>query len=66
MKSDRAKPVVYTTGQAAAIAGVDLSTVWRWCKAGRLPGAWRTPGGQIRIPAETLAAALDHEVGQEE
>jgi excisionase family DNA binding protein len=63
---DETNPVVYTTGQAAAIVGVNPATVWRWYKAGRLPGAWRTLGGQIRIPAETLAAALDQEAGQEE
>jgi len=36
------------TGEVAALFRVDIRTVSRWAKSGRLP-AIRTPGGQFRF-----------------
>lgn len=36
--------------QVAARLSVDRGTVWRWWRRGLFPGAWRTPGGHLRIP----------------
>jgi excisionase family DNA binding protein len=47
-----------TPAEAAVVAGVTRSTIWRWRKAGRLPGAYETAGGHLRIPLEALAEAL--------
>lgn len=47
-----------TPAEAATIAGVDRWTIWHWYQIGRLPGAWKTAGGHLRIPLEVLAAAL--------
>ncbi|MFH0911457.1 MAG: helix-turn-helix domain-containing protein [Planctomycetota bacterium] len=44
---------VYTSGKAAAICGLSLSTLKRWIVRGALR-AYRTPGGDIRIPHEEL------------
>lgn len=40
-----------TVSAAARVLGVDPSTVRRWCVAGRVPGAYTTPGGHWRLPA---------------
>lgn len=55
----RNKP--YTTGEASkALEAFDVyvhpRTVARWCDQGVFPGAWKTPGGQWRIPVRALAA----------
>jgi excisionase family DNA binding protein len=39
----------------AAHLGVSLPTVRRWARDGRIPGAYRTPGGHLRIPREAVA-----------
>jgi len=44
---------VHTTGEAAEICGLSLSTIKRWIKRGALR-VYRTPGGDIRIPHENL------------
>jgi excisionase family DNA binding protein len=38
----------------AAHLGVSLPTVRRWARDGRIPGAYRTPGGHLRIPREAV------------
>ncbi|MBN1257942.1 MAG: helix-turn-helix domain-containing protein [Planctomycetes bacterium] len=43
----------YTSGEAANICGLSLSTVKRWIKRGALQ-VYHTPGGDIRIPHEQL------------
>jgi excisionase family DNA binding protein len=43
----------YTSGEAAQLCGLSLSTVKRWIRRGALR-AYRTPGGDLRIPAEQL------------
>jgi excisionase family DNA binding protein len=43
----------YTTGEAARICGLSLSTIKRWIKRGALR-VYRTPGGDIRIPPDQL------------
>jgi excisionase family DNA binding protein len=40
-----------STGDVAALMGVDRRTVTNWCESGRLEGATQTPGGHWRIPA---------------
>jgi excisionase family DNA binding protein len=47
-----------TTGQLARRAGVNRTTVARWCESGRITGAGRTLGGQWRIPASEAARVL--------
>lgn len=45
---------------ASAVAqalGVSRRTVLRWCVSGELPHQ-RTPGGQVRVPAEHVARLL--------
>jgi excisionase family DNA binding protein len=37
-----------TTGEAAALFGVEPDTVLRWIKSGYIPAS-RTPGGHYRI-----------------
>ena len=45
-----------TASQAAALHRVNVSTVNRWAKAGRLPVALRTPGGiNLFHPADVKA-----------
>lgn len=43
----------YTTGEVAKILDVAASTVWLWCKEGKIR-AYKTPGGQYRIPFEEV------------
>ena len=42
--------------EAAKAAGVSLPTARRRWRAGQLPGAWRDPTGQVRVPAATALA----------
>ena len=37
--------------QVARMLGIDPSTVYRWCRSGKVP-ACQTPGGQYRIKKE--------------
>ncbi len=50
-----ATPELYTVAEAAALFGVHEKTVRRWIRADDLP-AWRLPGGQYRIPAESIVS----------
>lgn len=51
-----------TSHQASSLLQVDPSTIANWVKAGRL-GAFRTPGGHLRIRAgELLRFARSHEM----
>ncbi len=43
----------YTTGEAARLCGLSLSTLKRWISRGSI-GTYKTPGGNIRIPHEEL------------
>jgi excisionase family DNA binding protein len=43
----------YTTGEAAKICGLSLTTIKRWIKKGALR-IYKTPGGDIRIPHDQL------------
>ncbi len=50
-----------STEKAAAMLGVTSAAVLTWATAGRLPGAFRTPGGERRggdwrIPVSTIEA----------
>lgn len=36
--------------ELAAMFRVDRKTAGSWCKDGKIPGAFRTPGGHWRIP----------------
>jgi transposase len=35
----------YTAKEVAVIYGRDVQTIWRWLKAGKVPGGEKTPGG---------------------
>lgn len=41
---------VYTSSEAAEIAGVSDQTIRRWCEKGKFPEAFQTDGGHWRIP----------------
>jgi predicted site-specific integrase-resolvase len=41
--------------QFAEAFGVDDDTVRLWCQAGKVPGAFQTPGGRWRIPETSIA-----------
>ncbi len=43
----------YTSGQAARLCGLGISTIKRWVKRGALK-AYRTPGGDLRIRRDHL------------
>jgi len=43
----------YTSGQAARLCGLGISTIKRWVKRGAL-NAYRTPGGDLRIRHDHL------------
>jgi len=43
----------YTSGEAARLCGLSLSTLKRWIRRGALR-TYRTPGGDIRVPHEHL------------
>lgn len=45
---------VYTTGEVAAICGVSADTVSRWFDLGQIDGYRLGPGGDRRIPDESL------------
>jgi excisionase family DNA binding protein len=47
-----------TTREAAAVMGLDSRTVERYCRAGRLPGAFKTSGetGDWRVPSTAIDA----------
>jgi excisionase family DNA binding protein len=38
-------PNALSPEEAADLVGVDVSTLKRWARAGKVPGAWQTPGG---------------------
>jgi excisionase family DNA binding protein len=47
-----------TPGEVAKIFRVDPKTVSRWAEAGRVPGAFKTPGRHWRFPAESIEILL--------
>jgi excisionase family DNA binding protein len=49
-----------TTGQVARGLQVSRKTVTRWCTAGLVPGAWKTPGprGSWRVPESVVKDIL--------
>jgi excisionase family DNA binding protein len=54
-----------TTGEAAAILGVNsINTVKNWFESGTIPGAYRSPGGHWKIPAESVAALAEYRLTQ--
>jgi len=55
-----------STGMAAEILTVDVKTVARWCRDGRIASAYRTPGGHWRIPASEIARRVLGEDNQGE
>lgn len=52
--TDDSQELLSTSG-AAKMFGVTSQTVLTWCKEGRMPGAYPTPGGTWRIPRKSLA-----------
>jgi excisionase family DNA binding protein len=49
-----------TTGEVARGLQVSRKTVTRWCTAGLVPGAWKTPGprGSWRVPESAVKGIL--------
>ena len=52
--SSKRKQWVYTSGEAAQICGVSADTVSRWFDLGQMDGFRLGPGGDRRIPADSL------------
>jgi hypothetical protein len=50
--------VILRPPEAARIAGVDPRVMRNWARAGRIPGAFRTLGGQLRIPLDGLLSVI--------
>lgn len=51
-----------TSGQVAEMFEVHPVTVYDWAEKGRIPGAFRTPGGQwrfVRVEVEKLLPPKD-------
>ena len=46
-----------STGQIAALAGVDPKTVGNWIRKGKMTGT-RTPGGHYLVPASEVRAKV--------
>lgn len=45
---------ILSTSEVAKMFGVTSQTVLMWCKAGKMPGAYQTPGGTWRIRRQSL------------
>ncbi len=45
---------ILSTSDVAKMFGVTSQTVLMWCKAGRMPGAYQTPGGTWKVPRQSL------------
>lgn len=45
---------ILSTADVGKMFGVTSQTVLSWCKEGRMPGAYQTPGGTWRIPRKYL------------
>jgi excisionase family DNA binding protein len=50
---------VLTPGEVAKLFRVDPKTVTRWAADGKLPGAFRTPGGHRRFHRKDIVAFLE-------
>lgn len=46
---------ILSTSEVAKMLGVTSQTVLTWCKTGRMPGAYQTPGGTWKIPGKALS-----------
>ncbi|MHB1325896.1 MAG: helix-turn-helix domain-containing protein [Thermoleophilia bacterium] len=46
---------ILSTSDVSKMFGVTSQTVLMWCKAGRMPGAYQTPGGTWKIPRNALS-----------
>ncbi|MER7126689.1 BldC family transcriptional regulator [Micrococcus luteus] len=55
-------PQVLTPGEVAQKFRVDVKTVGRWAKEGRIP-SFRTPGGHRRFHTDAIEALLRGETG---
>lgn len=53
----------YGTYEAARILGIHPSSLWNWCKEGKIK-AWRTPGGRYKIPKQELERLLKEAKGE--
>lgn len=47
-------PEFLTAAEAARIIHVEPDTITQWCRDGHMAGAFKTPGGQWRIPRAAL------------
>ncbi|AKK07408.1 DNA-binding protein, excisionase family (plasmid) [Corynebacterium mustelae] len=48
----------YSTREVADLLEVPVRTIQGWVSAGRIPGAFRTPGGRWRIPAAWVGGGV--------
>jgi excisionase family DNA binding protein len=55
---DQGQERLITTAEVARLAGVNVRTVRRWCEAGHLVPAARTPGGRRRYRRADVVALV--------
>ncbi len=51
---------LWTQAEVAEYLRVDLSTIWKWRRQGKLTGL-KTPGGQLRFRERDVLKALEEE-----
>lgn len=54
------EPKYLTTGEVASLFRVDMKTVDRWAKAGRITGV-KTPGGHWRFSASHIKRVVEEQ-----
>lgn len=54
---------IYGTNEVAKILGVSPTTVWKWCKEGKIK-CGKTPGGHFRIPRSEVERLLKEIKGE--
>jgi excisionase family DNA binding protein len=50
--------------EVARLLGVNARTIKRWAESGKLPGAFRTPGGHWRVPVSAVEAVTRPQASQ--
>ena len=50
----------YTMGEVAEVAGVARQTVWRWGKAGKIPGGRRYRGRELLFTLDEMEEIYDY------
>jgi excisionase family DNA binding protein len=51
-------PAILTTEEAAALMRVTEQTIKKWCRAGKMPGAFKLGGREWRVSRDVLVAHI--------